>query len=417
MSISRRQVLTGALLAGAATSVRAENWPGFRGPLGTGESSEKQVPLRWSATENVRWKAPLPTPSMSSPAVWGQRIFLTQPLDRGGRDRAVLCLDRKNGKELWRGVTVYSGTESTYSGESHYCSGTPATDGERVVAVLGSAGAVCYDMAGKELWGRDFGRAEQIWGTAISPVIWKDLVFINFGPGENTFLAALDKKTGKDVWRIDNPGKYGTDPKDWIGSWSTPLPARYNGRDELIISWPQAVRSVDPRTGKELWRCGGLGNLVYTSPLLSPEVIVAMGGFQGPAIGIKPGGSGDVTATHQLWRVERNPQRIGSGVIVGAHVYILNAIGTAQCIELKTGKTLWEERAGKESWSSMVHAAGRLYVTDQSGTTIVLAAKPQFEVLARNPLDDRNQATPAISNGEIFLRTYQHLWCISDKPG
>lgn len=417
MHISRRQVLTGALLAGATTAVRADNWPGFRGPLGTGESTEKEAPLTWSETQNVRWKTPLPSPGMSSPVVWGQKVFMTQALEKEGRNRAVLCFDRKTGKELWRGVTVFGGKESTYEGETHYCSGTPATDGERVVTVHGSAGAVCYDMAGKQVWHRDFGKAEQIWGNAISPVIWKDLVFFNFGPGENTFLTALDKKTGRDVWRIDNPGKYGTDPKDWIGSWSTPLPARYNGRDELIMSWPQAVRSFDPRTGKELWRCGGLGNLVYTSPLLSPEAIVSMGGFGGPAIGIKPGGNGDVTATHQLWRHERSPQRIGSGAIVGEHVYILNAIGTAQCIELKTGKTLWEERASKESWGSMVHAAGRLYVTDQSGTTIVLAAKPQFVVLARNPLNDRSQSTPAVSNGEIFVRTYQNLWCISDKAG
>ena len=414
---TRREILAGALLTGLATAVRADNWPGFRGPLGIGECAEKTVPLRWTATENIRWKTPLPAPSMSSPIVWGDRVFITQALDKEGRSRAVLCFNRKDGNELWRGVTAFTGMESTYSGEPHFCSGTPATDGQRVVAVLGSAGAVCYDMAGKELWKRDLGKAEQIWGSAMSPVIWKDLVFINFGPGENTFLIALDKKTGKDVWRVDNPGKYGTDPKDWIGSWSAPLLTRLGGRDELIMSWPQAVRSFDPRTGKELWRCGGLGNLVYTSPLISPEVIVAMGGFMGPAVGIRTGGSGDVTATHQLWRHERSPQRIGSGVVVGEHIYITNAIGTAQCMELKTGKTLWEERAGGNSWSSMVHAAGRLYFTDQAGETVVLAAKPQFQVLTRNPLGERNQATLAISNGEIFLRTYGHLWCVSGHPG
>src|SRR5687768_13489478 len=138
MSISRRQVLAGAFLTGAAAAVRADNWPGFRGPLGTGESTEKEAPLTWSATQNVRWKTPLPSPGMSSPVVWGQKVFLTQALEKEGRNRAVLCFDRKTGKELWRGVTVYEGKESTYQGESHYCSGTPATDGERVVTVHGS---------------------------------------------------------------------------------------------------------------------------------------------------------------------------------------------------------------------------------------------------------------------------------------
>jgi hypothetical protein len=290
------------------------------------------------------------------------------------------------------------------------------TDGERVVASFGSAGVACYDLRGKELWRRDFGKCEHIWGNAASPVIYGDLVFLNFGPGERTFLIAVNKKTGKDVWKVEEPGgKFGSAPAEWIGSWSTPVILKLKDHDELIMTWPEAVKAYNPKMGVLLWTCRGLGKLVYTSPLATPEVVVAMSGYGGPYLAVKTGGKGDVTETHRLWHVERAPQRVGSGVIVGEHIYILNDTGIVQCIELKTGQTLWSERVGAGTWGSMVHADGKLYVTSRQGETIVLAAKPTFEVLSRNPLNERSNSSPAFSNGEIFIRTYQHLWCISNK--
>jgi outer membrane protein assembly factor BamB len=409
----KRALFTTFLFLAVALAAAADNWPAWRGPEMNGQSRETELPLSWSATENVRWKAPLPGPGMSSPIVWGDRVFLTQALDREGHRRALLCFDRRDGKQLWQGVVDYPENESTYSGEPHYCSASPVTDGERVIAWHGSAGVVCYDFRGKELWRRDLGHCEHIWGNAASPILYRDLAILNFGPGERTFLVALDKRTGQEVWKADEPGgKYGTAPSEWLGSWSTPVVGRLNGRDELVMQWPGAVKAYAPQTGELLWTCRGLGNLSYNSALLTPEAVVALAGFSGAAIAVKPGGSGDVTDTHRLWLVEKTPQRIGSGVVVGDHLYILNAIGTAQCIEVKTGRSLWEERAGGSSWGSMVHAGGRLYVTTQPGETIVLAAKPTFEVLSRNPLGERSQSSPAISDGQIFLRTYGHLWCI-----
>jgi outer membrane protein assembly factor BamB len=408
-----RGVTAAVLAAAVAGAATAENWPGWRGPRGDGHSGEAAAPLKWSATEGIRWKAKLPGPGMSSPIVWGQRVLLTQALDPEGKQRALLCFDRKDGRELWRQVVPYAEKESTYASEPHYCSASPVTDGERVVVSHGSAGLFCYDLNGKELWRRDFGKCEQIWGNAASPALHGDLVFLNFGPGERTFLVAVDKRTGKDVWKHDIPGgRYGTGQPDWIGSWSTPVIAKSGGKDALLLSWPEALVAYEPTTGRELWRCGGLGKLVYTSPLAGPDVIVAMGGFGGPAIAVRPGGEGDVTATHRLWQHPRSPQRIGSGVIVGDHIYILNATGVAECVELKTGRQVWSERLGGASWGSMVHVAGRLYVTNQQGETAVLAAKPVFEVLARNPLGERSQSSPAVSNGELFIRTYGHLWCV-----
>lgn len=414
----KRTFLLAALLAGLAPIAAAENWPSWRGADGTGHSRERNLPVKWSATENVRWKTPLPGPGMSSPIVWGDRIFLTQALDKAGTQRALLCFDRKDGKQLWQHVVAFAGKESSYDGEPHYCSATPVTDGERVVASFGSAGVVCCDFQGKELWRRDLGTAEHIWGNAASPILYGDLVLLNFGPGERTFLTALNKKTGADVWKVAEPGGKagGSGAAEWIGSWSTPVLLRLPDHDELIVCWPLAVKAYNPKDGTLLWTCSGSGRLAYATPLVTPEVVVAMSGFNGPYLAVTPGGHGDVTEARRLWRVERSTQRVGSGVLIGEHVYIVNANGTAECIEWKSGKTLWNERAGGSVWGSMVAADGRLYVTTQQGETLVLAAKPAFEVLSRNPLGERSQSSPAISDGEIFVRTYQHLWCIRTQP-
>jgi outer membrane protein assembly factor BamB len=293
-----------------------------------------------------------------------------------------------------------------------------------VVVSHGSAGVWCYGFDGQELWHRDLGECHHIWGNAASPVIHRDLVILNFGPGERTFLVALDKATGREVWKVEEPGGRMGDKgqREWVGSWSTPVVARVGDRDELVMTWPGVVKSYDPATGRLRWQCDGLAKdaaadrLVYTSPLVTPEVVVAMAGFGGPAIGVRPGGSGDVTATHRLWRHPSAPQRIGSGVIVGEHVYVVDEPGTARCIEWKTGRTLWTERLTGNTWGSLVHAGGRLYVTNRAGETFVLAAKPVFEVLGRNPLKESTQASVAPSDGELFIRTFKHLWCICERP-
>lgn len=404
-----------------ALAAFADNWPAWRGPDGTGHSKETNLPVEWSAEKNIRWKAKLPGPGNSSPIVWGDRVFVTQALDVDmkaniAKRRAVLCFDKKDGKQLWERSLEHPKKELTH-GTNPYCSATPVTDGERVIASHGSAGVVCYDLDGKQLWHRDLGECEHIWGNAASPIIWQDLVILNFGPGEATFLVAMDKRTGEDVWRVEEPGgKSGlAGNTEWIGSWSTPVIARIKGRDELIMSWPEAVKSYNPRTGELLWTCQGLTKLVYTSPLVREDVVVAMSGYGGSYLAVKPGGNGDVTEKQRLWRFPSAPQRIGSGVIVGDHVYIANEPSTAMCIELTTGKTLWTERLGTRSWGTMLHADGKLYVTNSQGETIVLAAQPKFEVLSRNPLNESCESTPAIADGEIFVRTYKHLWCVSKK--
>ena len=355
-------------------------------------------------------------------AFWrGKRVFLTQAVENR---RTVMCFDRADGKLLWQSGVTYAGKESSHE-TNPLCSASPAADGGRVIVSFASAGLFCYDFDGKELWHRDLGKQAHIWGNGASPIIHVGLCILNFGPGERTFLIAVNKKTGEKEWQVDEPGgnsgeeRPGEKP-NWIGSWSTPIVIKVNGREELIMTWPKRVAAYDPETGKELWTCGGLNPLVYTSPLYADGAIVAMGGFMGMALAVKADGSGDVTETHRLWHHPKTKQRIGSGVIHDGHIYILNDPGVAECYELKTGKLIWEERlAGKgpdnTSWSSMVRAGDRLYVINHSGDTFVLRASPKFELLATNSLGETDNASLAVSDGDIFIRPHEALWCIAGR--
>ena len=395
-----------------ASEVVADNWPEWRGPKGTGVCSEKNLPTVWSTNQNISWKTALPEPGNSTPVIWRNRVFVTQAIENR---RTLMCFDRTNGKLLWQSGVTAAEKEPTHE-TNPYCSGSPSTDGQRVIVSFGSAGLFCYDFEGKELWHRDLGKQSHMWGVSSSPVIHGDLCILNFGPGDRTFLIALNKKTGETIWQHDEPG--GKADK-YIGSWATPLVIK-QGREELIAPLPERVAAFDPKTGHELWTCRGLNPLCYTSPLYADGIIVVMGGFNGSALAVKPGGSGDVTETHRLWQIPKTKQRIGSGVISDGHIYILNDPGVAECFELKTGKLVWEERlkgpgARADNWSSLVLAENNLYAVNQSGDGFVFKASPQFQVVSTNSLGELTRASVAVSDGELFIRTYKTLWCVSEK--
>jgi outer membrane protein assembly factor BamB len=392
----------------------AADWLQWRGPLGTGQSHETNAPLAWSKTENVKWKVPLDGPGNSSPIVVGQKVFIAHA-PAGGPLRGVQCYDRNSGELLWKHHVEYAAEEPTHN-TNPFCSPSPVSDGQRVVAWYGSAGLYCYDLAGKVLWNNDLGKVEHIWGFGGSPIIHENLVILNFGPGLNAFVAAFDKQTGAEVWRREFPGQKSEKIDEYRGSWSTPVIYREGGRDVLLLSLPERLWAVDPTSGVEIWSCGGLSKLVYTSPLIAGDIVIAMCGFTGPAIAVKSGGSGDQT-DKILWTHPKNPQRVGSGVVVDGHIYILNEPGLAWCLDPKTGDRKWEERLpGGVSWSSMNHVAGRLYVNNTAGTTFVLEPNPQeCKILAENKLGETTRATPAFSNNQIFIRTYQNLYCIESN--
>ena len=403
------------LLLVASSSVLAANWPQWRGPEGTGVAAESDFPIKWSQTENIAWKVPLPGPGNSTPIVWNDRVFITQSLDKLGTRRAVICFDRKDGKIVWQKEIEFHGSETTHD-DNPFCSASPVTDGEIVAAWHGSAGMVAYDLNGNELWKKDLGAFKHIWGNASSPLIHGDKVIAYCGPGLTAFIVAFDKKKGDELWRIPLPDAQAQKPGEYFGAWMTPVIRTFNGKTELLAALPKKLVAYDVATQKRLWWCEGTGALAYTNPLYSGENVVYMSGYGGPAIGVKDGGEGDVTATHRLWQVEKgNPQRVGSGVISGDHVYILNEPGTAECIEVKTGNSVWKKPVATSSWGSMALCGDKLYVVDMKGVGHVLKASTEFAELGKNPLNELTRASPAFSNGQILIRTYQNLYCIADS--
>jgi outer membrane protein assembly factor BamB len=416
----RQSAATLALLLALAAAAWADNWPAWRGPTGQGHCNEKNVPLSWSSKDNVKWKIDLEHQGNSTPIVWGERIFLTQA-NKGGSVRGLICFDRKEGKKLWQQDVEYKEKETAYR-PTWYANASPVTDGKRVVVSYGSAGMYCYDLDGKELWKRtDLGKWEHSFGNSASPVLYGDLAILWCGPNngkENNYLLAVNKETGKTEW----------EHKESFGSWSTPLIAKVKGEDQLLVAQSRDVKKADddktgflkgfdPKKGKELWKCQGLNSFQYTSPLVSDDVAVQMSGFGGSAIAVKLGGSGDVTKD-RLWKHPSNPQRVGSGVIVGDYVYMVDETGPPRCFELKSGEEVWKAKrpTSAVTWGSMVHADGRLYLLMRNGETLVFAAKPKYELLARNALGkEETNSSLAISDGEVFIRTFAHLWCIAEK--
>ena len=421
MHSPRRLILLGALLCVIVTgTLRGGDWPSFRGPNGNGIANEPKAPLRWTADENIRWRVPIGEGN-GSPIVVSGKVFVLNASD-SGRKRSLHCLDRTTGKTQWV-KTVETNKKSPTHQTNPYCGSTPASNGKVVVAWHGSAGLYAYDMGGKQLWKKELGEFRHMWGYGTSPIIVGDQVIMHCGPGKRVFLASFNINTGNSNWENDEPqdgdGQRRKKDKSYMGSWATPVLTRINGVSQLVCTMPTRVNGYDLKSGKILWWCNGIsgerGDLAYSSPIIAGNVCYANGGYMGPAIGFPLGGKGDLTSK-RLWRLDRTSQNIGSGVFVNGHIFKANAgPDTLECVNPKTGKVVWQSKrtnAGNH-WGSIIYAAGRLYVTGQKGTTVVFSPNTsEFQLLASNKLAERCNATPAFSNGEIFIRTYKHVYCI-----
>lgn len=419
MKTTRLPQLIAACLALSAGFTFAANWPAWRGPNNDGVTEETNLPLNWSTSSNVKWKQPLPDRGNSTPVVWGDKVFVNQAVTKDNR-RELLCFDKKSGKPLWKAGITCTDNEPTHP-TNPYCSASPATDGERVVVSYGSA-VYCYDMAGKEQWHRtDLGKQHHIWGNASSPVLAGDRIFFNFGPGDPTIMYCFDKKTGKTLWKHDEPGGNAGEGggKAWLGAWSDPLLRKVGTRYELFMTYPGHVVGFDPMTGKELWTCEGLTPLSYNSPLYADGMVIAMCGYGGSALAVKAGGTGDVTTSNRVWHLPKVSQRIGSGVVYEGHHYILTDGGVAECRDLKTGDIVWSERCKGpgptgQNWSSLVRSGDKLYAVNQGGDAFVFKAAPKFELLATNSIGEKVIGSIAVSDGLLFIRSHQNLWCIGN---
>jgi outer membrane protein assembly factor BamB len=366
--------------------------------------------------------------------VWEDKVYLTQPLNETN-ERTIICFSLKDGKQIWQKGVQFAKEESTHR-TNHYCSPSPVTDGERVIVWFGSAGLFCYDMDGNELWRRDLGPIEHMWGYGTSPILHGEICILNFGPGNREMLLGLDRRTGKDIWKVDpiglenetrlsgsendgNAKSKADDPPSKMlrGSWGTPV---LTEEGTLVVNHPRRISGYDVNSGKLIWTCGGFGPLAYSSPIISSDNIVVLGGYFGGSLGLKPGGSGDITNTHRLWHKPRDGSWLGTGVEVDGHIYVSDMNGIFYCIDAKTGDEKWKKRLsvadGKgTTWgSATLTGDGLIYQLMQNGDTFIIRPSVDgFDQVARNTLAESSNSTIVVSGGKILIRTFETLWCIA----
>jgi outer membrane protein assembly factor BamB len=390
-----------------------ENWPRWRGPDGNAVSSEARLPEKWSEEQGVRWRTEIPGEGSSSAIVWSERLFITSALDSGAR-RLTHCLDADSGAILWTREIEDDNAEVTSSLTGHAAS-TCATDGERVVAFFGNAGAVCYALSGAQVWRRDFGEFESELGLATSPVIdGKQVYLVCDHDGDrfrtfDSFLTALDIKTGEELWRTERPGLF--------RSWSTPIlvPAP-GGERELVINAQDELRGYDPVAGKLLWTVGGMEGWVTPSPVFAGGLIFATSGRDGPTMAVRPGGRGDATRTHVAWKDEGSGPYVCSPLYYNGLLYVHDESGILTCREPASGEILYRKRLGGKFTASGVAGDGKIYLGSEDGVWHVIKAGREFETIARNRLPGLCLASPAISKRRLYIRAGDALYCIERPP-
>jgi outer membrane protein assembly factor BamB len=389
-----------------AIAARGEDWPGWRGPRGDGTSRETDVPLRWSATQNIRWKTPIPGRGYSSPIVSGDRIFLTTCLERE-KKRVLLCLDRRDGKILWQRVVVTAELEEKH-GLNSYASSTPATDGKNVWVPFLSRPNVqlaCYDFDGNQKWIKSPGEFHSKHGFCSCPVLYKDTVILNCDQDAVAYIVALDKSTGEERWRADRPNR--------TRSYCTPLIVSAGGKKQLVLSGSKCVASYDPDTGKQLWMIDGPTEQFVASMVFLDNVLFLTAGFPTyHLLAIRPDGDGNVTDSHVLWHKTKGAGYVPSPVALGKWFFVVTDDGIVSCWEAKTGKREWMERLGNHHSASPVAAAGHLFFTDDAGVTYVIKPGKKLEEVSRNSLGEGCFSSPAVAQGQLYIRTLNHLWCI-----
>jgi outer membrane protein assembly factor BamB len=401
-------------------TLSADNWPQWRGPQLNGTSNETGLPVKWTAESNVAWKLPLPEWSGATPIVWGDSIFLNVAQ---GTTLSLWCIDRRGPTVLWKAPL---GGGNHRERKQNMSSPSPVTDGTRVYAMTGTGILKGFDFKGKELWARDiqreYGRFGLQWGYASSPLLHDDALFVQVLHGMTTddpsYLLRIDKLTGKTVWKVERPTDAISESPD---AYTTPALVRSGTATEVVVSGADVVTGHDPATGKELWRLKGLNpsndpsNRIVASPVVAGGLIIVPSRVS-PVIAIRPGGRGDVSQSHKAWQFSRGPD-VPSPVSDGTHVFIVTDNGVVYALNAKTGAVVWGPtrlKTGTYS-ASPVLAEGRVYVTNEEGLTSVFAAGPEFEVLAENPLNDYTLSSPAVSQGQIFLRTSSHLFAIGAR--
>lgn len=414
-------ILAVLVLLISTSIVSADNWPQWRGPNLNGLSYEKNLPSRWTSDENVAWKLALPGVSGSTPVIWRDRIFLNVA---DGDDLYLWCVNR-NGNVLWKKLL---GGGNVKMRKHNMSSPSPVTDGRSVYIMTGTGLLKGFDFEGKELWSRDiqkdYGEFGLNWGYASSPLLYEDSLYVQVLHGMKTdqpsYLLRIDRKSGKTIWKVERPTDAIRESPD---SYTTPGLLRYAKTTEIVITGGDCVTGHDPATGKELWRANGLNpenNPFYrivASPVVFNDLIYAPTRVK-PLLALRAGGRGNVTTSHLVWSTENGPD-VPTPVTDGKYFYVVNDRGIMWCFDAKTGTEVYgQQRLKTGTYSgSLVLADDKIYVTNEDGLTSVVKAGPKFEVLAENALNDYCLSSPAISDGQIFIRTAQNLYCIGRRAG
>lgn len=438
--------LSGALMMScviliSAGRIFAQDWPGWRGD-GRGISPEKNLPLKWSEDEGVKWKTPIPGAGHSSPIVWGNRVFVTTAVaedpnvetfrggvylggDRKKPDESeyayhVICLNADQGNILWSKAVARQSPRTRRHTKNTYASETPVTDGKYVFASFGSAGLYGVDFEGNVIWQRDLGllRRRAGWGTSSSPVLLQNTVIVNCDSDDDSYIAAFEKATGDQVWRTE---------RDEGASWGTPFLFEVGGRTTVVTNATRHMRGYDAATGKLLWECAGGSRISVPSPVATQGLVFLSSGhsmtfLRQPIIAIRSGASGDITPTRGetnsqgvAWSHPKGGPYVTSPIAVDDYLYVPLDKGFLTCYEARTGKTVYEKQklgARNTITASPIAGDGKIYVQTEGGECYVVKPGPEFEILAVNKLDEVFCASPAVSAGKIFLRGRKHLYCV-----
>ena len=410
--------------------VHAENWPCWRGPRGDGSSAEANAVTQWSASQNICWKTEIPGIGHASPIVWGDRLFtvtaMVEPGDRGPdrcgdsathdsqvRDRRLVCLDRTSGTIVWQRTVVSSPLEGKHRLNS-WASSTPATDGHRVYTTFLDGKdlvVAAYDFDGNQAWIRRPGEFRSVHGFCSSPVLYNDKVIVNGDHDGDAYIVALDRSTGRTIWKTPRENK--------TRSYCIPIIRELDGRIQMLLSGSKCVASYDPATGARHWIVDGPTEQFVASLVVNKGLVFVTGGYPDHHLmAIRPTGRGNanVTATHIAWRDTKGVSYVPSPIAVGDYFLIVSDDGVASCLDAMTGKRHWMERLGEHHSASLVSAGGLVYFLSDSGVARVVRPGPAFDLVAENKLGEHCHASPAISDGQIFIRAEKHLYCIGTPP-
>jgi len=395
------------LIVSSISVTQAQNWPNWRGPNGDGTSIETNLPTKWDSITNVVWKSPVPGIGHSSPIIWEDKLFTITALPET-QEKLLLCYDCKSGNLLWQ-RTVLKSTFKNKHNDNSYASGTPATDGTLIyMSFLDGEDVVvaAYDFTGKQIWLQRPGKFYSPHGYSCSPALFEDKVIINGNSKGDSFVAALSKTDGQIIWKISH--------ENLAHSFSTPIFREMAGKMQMIFLGNQEVASYNPDDGSKYWFVNGPSEDFCASPVYNEKtglVLISSAWPQRYLLSIKPDGTGDVTESHVVWRSREGAYYVPSPVCTDDYLYTTMTNGKVHCIEIATGNVLWVEDMGKQ-YSSSVLANGLVYMPNDEGLITVIKPGPTFETIARNSIGERMNASPALSNGKIYLRGYKHLFCI-----